>query len=213
MRLFGLHPHCGQECPRSAGAGTLSVKANTGTVPATPAMNPATTLQRYWSLNGSGITADVTFNYLQGDVAGNEANYRILRVAGGVRSSFGNVPPCPGAGPVCVNTTANTLFMANLSTFSDWSASELAPTAAPVGINGRVLGWEGRGEPMAVVALTDQFGNVVYAKTNSFGYFRFTGVTTGASYVIAVDSKRFRYTPQVVEGNDTVTGITFAPEP
>ena len=55
----------------SAATGELSIKANDGIVPATPALS-TNSLQRYWTLAGTGITADITFNYLQSDVVGNE---------------------------------------------------------------------------------------------------------------------------------------------
>jgi len=42
-----------------------------------PSVNPATSIQRYWTLTGSGITADLTFQYLAGDVIGTEANYKV----------------------------------------------------------------------------------------------------------------------------------------
>src|SRR4029077_17856999 len=95
----------------TAGSGQLTVTAKTGTAPATPPLVTANTLQRYWDLNGSGITVDVTWHYLQTDVNGIEANYRIIRVpASGTPISVPNGSPCPGAGSPCVDTTANTIF-------------------------------------------------------------------------------------------------------
>jgi uncharacterized repeat protein (TIGR01451 family) len=83
-----------------------------------PNMNPATSIARYWTLGASaGITADLTFVYLDGDVMGNEAIYKVFRVTGGVPTSF----------PASVVTAAtNTATLAGVSTFSDWTVGEVA---------------------------------------------------------------------------------------
>jgi hypothetical protein len=85
-------------------------------------------LQEYWTLTKVGtLTADLTFNYLQSDVAGNEANYRIVVVESGNATSFPNA--CP-SGNFCVNTAANTATAKGVSSFSDWTVAEPnAPTA------------------------------------------------------------------------------------
>ncbi len=62
---------------------TLMVKANDGTAPAVPPLQDTTTLNRFWTLTETGdLTANVTFNYLQADVRGIEANYRTNRRLG-----------------------------------------------------------------------------------------------------------------------------------
>jgi peptidase C25-like protein/beta-propeller uncharacterized protein DUF5122/uncharacterized protein DUF1573 len=104
------------------GTGDLTIKANQGPQ---PDQNPAKALQRYWTLAGTGITADLTFNYLQGDVMGNEAIYQLFRVSGGLTQRFPHNPPS-----VVIDTTNNTAFISGVSTFSDWTLGEpSAPTA------------------------------------------------------------------------------------
>ena len=102
----------------------LTVSARDGSQ---PVLTAATSLQRYWTLTeGGDITADLTFNYLPGDVNGNEANYRLVVVESGNATSFPEV--CP-AGP-CVDESANTIKQVGVQDFSDWTAAEpAAPTA------------------------------------------------------------------------------------
>jgi Peptidase family C25/Calx-beta domain len=108
----------------ASGGGDLTVSPKT---PQQPALNGATSLQEYWTLASAGsLTTDLTFNYLDSDAAGTEANYRIIRVEGGNATSFPN--NCPGS--PCVDTNANTATMTGVQSFSDWTVAEpAAPTA------------------------------------------------------------------------------------
>ena len=83
----------------------------------------------------------------------------------------------------------------------------LAPTAANATISGRVLTPEGRGLRNAQVSLTDANGNLRTAMSNSFGYFRFTEVESGQTYIIGVRSKRYLFTPQILTINEDVTEL------
>ncbi|HKP54355.1 MAG TPA: C25 family cysteine peptidase [Chloroflexia bacterium] len=99
-----------------------------------PVLNPAVSLQRYWTLTeGGALTADMTFHYLDGDVAGNEALYRLIRVIGSTAVSFLNNCPTPPPGQACVDTAANTASITGVSEFSDWTLGEpAAPTLARI---------------------------------------------------------------------------------
>lgn len=196
----------------TAGTGTLSVKTNTEPAPAVPAL-PANSLQRHWTLEGSGITADVTFHYLQTDIVGMEAAYRAVRVTGTNAMVFPNVSPCPGAGQVCVDPEANTIFVGGLTSFSHWSATQLVPTAADVSVTGRVITQNGRGISGAILSLTDMAGNTMHARTSSFGYYRFMGIQAGGTYIISVRSKRYTFSPRLVSVNDELTDVNFVAEP
>lgn len=95
-----------------------------------PVVDPAKSLDEYWklTLNSGSLTTDVTFNYLQGDVSGNESLYRIIRVSGSTAVSFPNA--CP-SGSACVDTTNNKAIIKGLNSFSDWTLGEpAAPTVA-----------------------------------------------------------------------------------
>ncbi|HXM48975.1 MAG TPA: C25 family cysteine peptidase [Pyrinomonadaceae bacterium] len=113
-------------------AGNLTVTATQSTA---PVVNAATSLQRYWTLNGSGITTDLTFHYLDPtDIPGTstEANYRIIRVDSGTSTavSFPNECPTPTLGNACVNSTSNAATIPGVNAFSDWTLGEnVAPTA------------------------------------------------------------------------------------
>jgi hypothetical protein len=108
----------------SSGGGSLSVVART---PQQPLLASGTSLHRYWSLahETGSLTTDLTFHYLDGDVFGSEANYRLIIAEGGNATSFPD--NCPNT---CVDESANTIHRAGVSTFSDWTAAEpAAPTA------------------------------------------------------------------------------------
>ena len=74
----------------TAATGSLTAVAVQGSQPVLAA---ATSLQRYWTLTEVGtVTADLTFHYLDPtDIAGNEANYRIIKVESGQCDQF---PEC-----------------------------------------------------------------------------------------------------------------------
>lgn len=78
----------------------------------------AKALDRYWTLTETGdLTADLTFNYLDGDVDGAESDYRAYRSTTDL------------CGSPCVNTATNQVSISNVSAFSNWSAGEgSAPT-------------------------------------------------------------------------------------
>jgi hypothetical protein len=89
----------------------------------------------------------------------------------------------------------------------------LAPTAASVSVSGQLVTAAGNGVTNATVVLTDSLGNRRSALSSSFGHFSFEGVAAGQTYTISVDSKRFRFSPQVVTVVDDVNGLVFVAEP
>jgi Carboxypeptidase regulatory-like domain len=86
----------------------------------------------------------------------------------------------------------------------------VAPTAAPVSISGRVSGPGGQAVGSATVTLTDSSGHVQTALSNSFGYFGFTNVTSGETYVLTVTHKRFTFSPRVVSVDDNISGMVIS---
>ena len=88
----------------------------------------------------------------------------------------------------------------------------LAPTAAAT-VSGRVLTPEGRGLRNARVSLTDQSGNSRTALTGMFGYFRFEEVAAGETYVVTINSKRYRFEPQVISVMEELTELNFIGQP
>jgi len=91
--------------------------------------------------------------------------------------------------------------------------SAAPPTAASVTISGRVLSSaEGRGLPRAIIHLTDQNGNIRTARTNPFGYYRFTDVEVGQTLIVNVFHKYYQFDPQVVSPNEAMENLNFTPQ-
>jgi len=87
-----------------------------------PNMNAPTSLQRYWTLTASGpLTANLTFKYLNPDVAGIEANYQLARVNAGVPTFFAGT----------VDAALDTASLNGVSSFSDWTAGEPVDNTPP----------------------------------------------------------------------------------
>ncbi len=193
---------------------TLRVLANDGTAPAVPVLVDATTLDRFWSLTETGdLTANVVFNYLTADVDGTETNYKTIRVVGTTATSLPNGTPCPGGGSPCVDAGANTITVNGLQAFSNWTAGELATTAAAVSVSGRVFDSQGRGVFNAEVTMVNSSGNIKMARTNHFGYYRFNDVGAGESYVFSVRHKLYEFAPQIYTINDARDDLDFVASP
>jgi hypothetical protein len=102
----------------TAGTGSFTAKAVQGKQ---PNISGANALSRYWTLTATGLTADLTFNYLAGDVIGTEANYKIFKYNGGF-TQFN---------PTTLNTATHVATLSGISSFSDWTLAE--PTAIQSG--------------------------------------------------------------------------------
>lgn len=166
-------------------------------------------LARYWSLTSSDtFNAELTFNYLQTDVAGNEADYRITKVSGGAQQ-FANA--CP-ASP-CVDTANNTAVISNVTSFSDWSLAEnLAPTAAPANISGQIVFSNNQPLAGATVVATNTSNGVSYtAVTNAQGFYQLEQLETNATYIIAPQAYGYQFNPssQVINLLDEQNNINF----
>lgn len=107
----------------ATGGGTFTVTPRT---PNQPVLSASTSLKEYWTLtlNSGTLLTDITFNYLQADVAGTEGNYRIIVVASGNATSF------PADAEHIFDTTNNKFTVLQTDQFSDWTAGEpVSPTA------------------------------------------------------------------------------------
>jgi Regulatory P domain of the subtilisin-like proprotein convertases and other proteases len=114
-------------------------------------------------------------------------------------SSFANFNGEPVAGnwTLCIGD----------STFGDegflrsWSLKfpiPFAPTAAGATVSGRLMTTSGAPVRGGIIKMTNSAGVEKIARSNPFGYFHFTDVSTGETYVITVESKLYRFTPQTV---------------
>ncbi len=89
--------------------------------------------------------------------------------------------------------------------------NEFIPSAATVSVSGKVLLAIGGGVRNVIVTLADTNGNILTARTNSFGYFRFDEIEVGQTYIISVAAKHFTFnqSSQVLVVNDELTDINF----
>lgn len=77
-------------------------------------------------------------------------------------------------------------------------------------VGGRILTAGGvSGVPKVIVQLTKPNGEVIHVLSTSFGYYRFDDLDAGETYTISVGSKRFTFTPQIVQPNDNLTDVDF----
>jgi len=151
-----------------------------------PSVNPATSIQRYWTLtSASSITADLSFQYLAGDVSGTEANYKVIRVISGTPVAF----------PTSVVTPATHLAtLAGVNNFSDWTVGEIsAPTAAPATISGQVTTTSGA--PLAGVTMWLSGSRSALAITDAGGNYRFENVETGGFYTVTPSIVNYHFSP------------------
>jgi len=87
-----------------------------------------------------------------------------------------------------------------------------APTAANVSVSGKVLTAKGQGIVRAVVTLTNTAtGEIRVMQTNSFGYYDFSNIPSGGTYIITVNSKKhsFENPTQVVNVSDNISELNF----
>jgi len=124
-----------------------------------------------------------------------------------VTDVVGNLPHiAPGINEIYLRImTSNAVGNDEWVGIDDINIGCFAPTAAAVTISGRVVTPQGSGIPRAVVTMTDGFGNVISAKTNSFGYYKFNNISAGESYVVNVSTKNYQFEQQVVRVLDAMS--------
>lgn len=171
-------------------------------------LEQAVSVSRFWTVTETGdVTADLAFNYRQEDAGGDESVYRVFRRTGGVTSEV--VPNSVDAG-------GNVGSATGVSGFSDWGVGVGVITAANASLAGRVTTATGRGVPF--VRLTVTGGNLpepITVTANAFGYYKFTSLPAGQTYVVSVVAKRFTFaTPsRIVALDDSVSDADFVAEP
>lgn len=89
----------------------------------------------------------------------------------------------------------------------------LTPLAGDAEVSGRVVDANGRAVSRATVTLIGSDGFVRTALTNPFGYFAFTDVPVGESYVAAVRHKRYRFEQQLINLTDNFSDLNFVAAP
>lgn len=87
-----------------------------------------------------------------------------------------------------------------------------APTAAPASISGRVLSSTGIAlRNVNVTLIGGQFAQPIQTRTNHFGYYYFSEIPVGDTYILSVSGKNqtFETPTRVVSVFDNVTGFDF----
>jgi hypothetical protein len=91
----------------------------------------------------------------------------------------------------------------------------LNPTAAQVSLGGRVTNASGQGVSKAYVSVADVNGFVRTALTNQLGYYNFTELTAGESYILNISNKQYQFSQssEFVSLDDTRTDVDFVALP
>ncbi|MEZ5424294.1 MAG: carboxypeptidase-like regulatory domain-containing protein [Pyrinomonadaceae bacterium] len=92
-------------------------------------------------------------------------------------------------------------------------ATGLAPTAGKVRVSGQVVDTFGSGVSGATVMLMSATGERSVARTSPFGYFAFEDVESGATYIVNVSSKRYRFEPRSVTVGDNIDDLRLTALP
>jgi len=115
---------------------------------------------------------------------------------GSGNASFTFISPVGVFGGEHVVATA-TSVSGDTSEFSQ-SRPFLGPTSANVEVVGRVVSDTGMPIGRTFLTLADQSGTVHRSLTNPFGYFRFSEIPSGQTYILSMDSKSFEFTPSSI---------------
>ncbi|MFT3742927.1 MAG: carboxypeptidase regulatory-like domain-containing protein [Pyrinomonadaceae bacterium] len=82
-------------------------------------------------------------------------------------------------------------------------------TTPSVNISGRVITPSGLPLRNATVSMTDRSNVKRTTTTSSFGIYTFDNVIIGETYTVSVVSKRFRFSPQILQFTTSVTNVDF----
>lgn len=88
----------------------------------------------------------------------------------------------------------------------------IAPTAAAVSVAGRVIDLNGRGLSGVSVSATNELtGEVTFATTSSFGYYKLDELTVDTLYTIRVATKRYQFfnAERTLTLDDNIQGFDF----
>ncbi len=89
---------------------------------------------------------------------------------------------------------------------------ELGPSAAEVSISGRIVTMADsseRGIAGATISLTANDGNIQTARTNAFGYFQFSEVLAGESYIVQIQHKQYQFNAETLTVLDEIADLTY----
>ena len=92
-----------------------------------------------------------------------------------------------------------------------WTPENFAPTAAMAVVSGRVKTADGRGIRNVYVTITFPTGETLTTASSTLGYYSFTEIPSGATYVISVAAKRYAFSQpsQVRQIMEDATDVDF----
>jgi len=150
-----------------------------------------------------------------------------VSIAGGTSNSVDNVenvfmlPGTAAATPVSISVTAAALNGDGVLGNADLTDQNFAlvlynfkfnTTAAAANIRGRVSDQFGSAIPRTVMTLTNSRGLIEQtAITNTFGYYQFSDIRTGESYMITARNKKYVFRQQSIFYNhlDEISDLNF----
>ena len=131
-------------------------------------------------------------------------------IAGGGQNSSGGDFSLDGTiGQSLAGNALNNSPFAVTSGF--WNFSPLLPTAATVSVGGRVMTTSGRGIRNVLIVMTGMDGAIRTATSTTFGYYQFTEIAAGETYIFTARGKRFSFTEptRVVSVLEDITDLNF----
>lgn len=95
------------------------------------------------------------------------------------------------------------------------TADPLSPTAAAVTVGGRITTFGGRGIRSVIITMTDVNGLSRTAVSTAFGYYSFTDVAAGTTYIVTAKGKNYEFSQPVrfLNINEDALDIDFTANP
>lgn len=166
----------------TSGGGDLTVFASQGPL---PLLNAEKSLQRFWTLTGSGQNVKLTVHYSATDVRGDEAHYTMMQVDD---ASFVSYPE------TIINSNNpndHTATLGGVSSVSHWTLGE--PAAQKSGITGRIMDADGNPVEGAAVRLSGPQDRLTV--TDVQGNYRFPNVDLNGVYTVTPSRPNFIINP------------------
>jgi Concanavalin A-like lectin/glucanases superfamily/Carboxypeptidase regulatory-like domain len=115
-----------------------------------------------------------------------------------------------------INFATKTVCTSGLTSLSPFAVvNGFAATAANASISGQVTTANGNGIRNVLLQLTNSAtGETVFARTGSFGFYKFENLQTGQTYVLNVFAKKYQFTnpSRVISLNEDLTAEDFVSE-
>jgi hypothetical protein len=123
-------------------------------------------------------------------------------------SAFGGINPNGAWSLYVIDELGADLRVAAADSIGGWGIQFLTPTAARASLSGRVRLANGSGISGAIVTVSGgDLQQPVSARTSTFGYYSFSGLTAGQAYVVTASARRYTFSPQFAQLFDDTSGF------